>query len=115
MNSDKPFFAKQLGHNIAKYRQKMGLTQEQLAEKVDLGNEAISRIERGVAVPSVRRLFDFARVFHCEIADLLSQPNSSPKDELHYLAMMLRDLTEKDRQFAIRQLEALVEHLKSTS
>lgn len=115
MNSDKAYFAKQLGNNIAKYRQRMGLTQEQLAEKVELGNEAVSRIERGIALPSIMRLAEFATVFHCEIADLLCPPQTSPQDELHYIGLLLRDLPEADRLFVIHQLESWVTHLKAKS
>lgn len=112
MNKNKPLFAKKLGHNIAKYRQKMGLTQEQLAEKLDLGNEAVSRIERGVAMPSLMRLFDFATVFHCQIHELLVDTQSTRKDDIEDIALLLNQLDEKDRCFVIKQLELLIDHLK---
>ncbi|QIM67615.1 hypothetical protein A4G16_09760 [Mannheimia granulomatis] len=112
MSIDKEIFSKQLGINIAKYRQALGLTQEQLAEKLDLGNEAISRIERGVAIPSLMRLFEFSKVFHCNVADLLSE-GTTKKDDIEYIALLLKDLSENDRQFTIRMLEQLVVHLRT--
>lgn len=112
MGIDKELFSKQIGINIAKYRQSLGLTQEQLAEKLDLGNEAISRIERGVAMPSLMRLFEFSKVFHCNVADLLSE-GTTQKDDIEYIALLLKALPETDRRFTIKMLEQLVVYLKS--
>lgn len=115
MNINKQKFAKQLGSNIAKYRQTTGLTQEQLAEKLDLGNETISRIERGVAMPSLMRLFEFANVFHCNVADLLAGNSSLNKDDVEYLATLLQNTSKADKDFVIGVVEKLVDHLKTRS
>ncbi|MDO4430532.1 MAG: helix-turn-helix domain-containing protein [Lonepinella koalarum] len=111
---DKENFAKQFGKNIAKYRQNLGLTQEQLAEKINLGNEAISRIERGVTLPSLMRVLDFAEIFQCSIADLLTI-KSTKKDDIEHIAFLLQDLSEKDRFFTIKILEECINHLKTKS
>lgn len=112
MGIDKHLFLKQLGAKIAKYRQELGLTQEELAEKLDLGNEAISRIERGIAMPSLMRLFEFSKIFHCSIADLLVE-NSTKKDDIEHIALLLQDLSELDRNFIIKMLEQWIYHLKA--
>lgn len=113
MNIDKQHFAKQLGKNIASYRQKLGLTQEQLAEKVDLGNEAVSRIERGVTLPSLLRLFEFAQVFHCNVSDLLDP--KVDQNEMAYLAVLIQGLSPTDKKFVLNALQQLVDHLKHKS
>lgn len=110
---DKHSFAKQLGLNISKCRQRLNLTQEQLAEKLNIGNEAISRIERGVAMPSLMRLVEFANVFQCSVADLLVKNNSTSKDETEYLHSLLSGLKKSDRECVINVVETLVTHLKS--
>ena len=46
-----------LGSNIAKYRLKKGLSQEKLAELVDLSREYITRVERGQKNISLKKLF----------------------------------------------------------
>lgn len=113
MNIDKKNFAKTLGHNIAKYRQELGLTQEQLAEKIDLGNEAISRIERGITVPSLIRLFELSNVFHCSVADLLTQ--TAEKDEIEYLSILFQGLSTSDRHFVINHIKNLIDYIKQKS
>lgn len=112
MGIDKQKFAKQLGITIATYRQEKALTQEQLAEILGIGNEAISRIERGVAMPSLIRLIEIANVFHCSVADLIIRQSSSQKDELGYIASLLDGLSQPDRAFLIEIIEKLSGRIK---
>ncbi|WP_233118502.1 helix-turn-helix domain-containing protein [Aggregatibacter actinomycetemcomitans] len=51
---------KRIGKAIAKQRQQSGYTQEQVAEMLEIGNEAVSRIERGLIMPNVVRLIELA-------------------------------------------------------
>lgn len=50
----------QLGKNIAKYRNKKNLSQEKLAELVELSREYITRVERGQKNISLKKLFAIA-------------------------------------------------------
>lgn len=52
---------KRLGSKITELRLSKGLTQAQLAEKVGVTVETISRLERGVSVPSINTLENIAR------------------------------------------------------
>lgn len=51
---------KLLGQNIAKYRQIKKLSQEKLAEMVDLSREYITRVENGQKNISLKKLFAIA-------------------------------------------------------
>jgi transcriptional regulator with XRE-family HTH domain len=51
-----------VGKAIAARRQDAGLTQEQVAEQLKIGNEAVSRMERGLVMPTVARLLELATV-----------------------------------------------------
>jgi transcriptional regulator with XRE-family HTH domain len=55
-----------LGANIKKYRKANGLSQNQLAELVDLSREHLACIEIGKEFISLRKLF--------QIADILKTP-----------------------------------------
>jgi transcriptional regulator with XRE-family HTH domain len=55
-----------LGQNIKKYREAKGLSQNQLAECVELSREHIGSVETGKDFLSLRKLF--------EIADILETP-----------------------------------------
>ncbi len=51
---------KLLGQNIAKYRQIKKISQEKLAEMVDLSREYITRVENGQKNISLKKLFAIA-------------------------------------------------------
>ncbi|MCZ4063954.1 helix-turn-helix domain-containing protein [Oxalobacter aliiformigenes] len=63
--------AQAVGKAIAKKRMEKGLTQENVAEKLNIGYEAVSRIERGIVTPNIARLVELAEIFDCEIDELL--------------------------------------------
>ena len=53
------------------YRTEMNMTQEELADELDLDNSYISLLERGARVPSLITLDRIAKVFGIKPADLL--------------------------------------------
>jgi transcriptional regulator with XRE-family HTH domain len=59
-----------LGRNIAHFRLKADLTQEELAEKTDYSVDFIGLVERGVNAPTVARLKDIAEAIGVEIWQL---------------------------------------------
>jgi len=67
MNVDEVALAKSLGLAVAKRRVVCGLTQEDLAERLGIWNEAVSRMERGTVPPSVSRLHELAGIFQCSV------------------------------------------------
>jgi len=72
----------QLGKRVAGFREVAGLTQAQLAERVHVATETISRLERGATIPSVSRLDDIARALGVGIHDLFEpEPAASARNE----------------------------------
>jgi len=63
--------AKLLGKNIKKYREYRGMTQNQLAEMVDLSREYIADIERGLKNISLRKLYNIADILNIKCSDLI--------------------------------------------
>lgn len=61
---------KLLGKNIKKYRELKGLSQEKLAETVELTREYIADVERGHKRISLKRLFMVADAIEVEIYKL---------------------------------------------
>ena len=59
-----------LGKNFAKYRQKKGLSQEKLAEIVNLSREYITRVERGQKNISLKKLFAIADALEVDFSNL---------------------------------------------
>lgn len=61
---------KKLGTNICKYRELKGLSQELLAENVNLSREYITRVENGQKYISLRKLFAIADFLEVKFSDL---------------------------------------------
>lgn len=58
-------------HYVREWRQKRGLTQEQLAERVDRSRGLISQIESGTTLLTEDLIYALADAFQCEPGDLL--------------------------------------------
>ena len=60
----------ELGKKIRQLRFKAGLTQEQLAEKLGIGAQAVSKWENAAAMPDITALPLLAEIFGVSIDDL---------------------------------------------
>lgn len=67
-----------IGSNIAMLRRQQGLTQAELAEKLNYSDKAISKWERGESIPDVLTLMALAEQFDTDVNTLLSDPNALP-------------------------------------
>jgi putative transcriptional regulator len=64
---------------IRELREKNGLTQEILAEKVGVTRQTILFLEKGKYNPSLRLAYKIARVFGVMIEDVFSFEDETPK------------------------------------
>lgn len=108
---DQKYLANAVGRAIAKQRMRCEMTQEEVAEKLGIGNEAISRIERGLVIPNIARLFSFASVFKCNVAELLTEASLRPDEQANRITRLLSTLDQVDRQLVIEMVERLSERL----
>lgn len=60
-----------LAENIHAYRKEMGLTQEQLAERLGVTLGAVSKWERGSSEPDLAYIMDLAELFHVSVDALI--------------------------------------------
>ena len=67
------------GEKLAFLRKQCGMTQMELAEKLDISRQAVSRWERGTADPSTENLISIGRLFDVSVDDLVDE-NSYPQD-----------------------------------
>lgn len=109
--SDSKQLAEVVGQAIARQRTRCKLSQEQVAERLGIGSEAVSRIERGVVMPNVERLVELATIFNCETADLLTEGSSRPADQARRLHDLLSRLEAPDRDLVMDVVERLVARL----
>ncbi len=62
---------KQFGRNVKAERIRKGLTQEALAEKIGVNREYISKIERGTANMSLKKIVSLTNFIGADIKDIL--------------------------------------------
>lgn len=63
--------AQQIGMRIAELRRSRKLTQEALAEKLNITTKHISHVERGCASLSVKALIELSRALDCSVDYIL--------------------------------------------
>jgi transcriptional regulator with XRE-family HTH domain len=110
-DTDMDRLAERVGRAIARNRIAAGLTQERVAEHLGIGNEAVSRIERGLVMPNIARLMELADVFDCHIADLLTEASSRSSDQAKHLVRLLSGVGSKDRELIMEIVERLTGRL----
>lgn len=67
-----------IGWRIRDRRKQMGLSQAALAERVDIAQQAVYKIEHGISTPGLRRLEAIAKALDLSLADLTNESKSAP-------------------------------------
>ena len=90
-----------LNENIKTIRKSKGLSQEELAIKLNVVRQTISKWEKGYSVPDAEMISKMSDVFEIPVSELLGQ-QIKVEDEHNMLAEQLsqisEQLTEKSRQ-----------------
>ena len=101
---------KAIGQRIKTARERKGLTQEQLAEQVDLSPMHVSVIERGVKLPKLETLINIANVLDVS-ADVLLQDVVRNLTRLYAseASELIRKLSRSDQRRVLEALRSFVE------
>ena len=62
-----------IAKNLIKYRTQAGLTQLDLAEKINYSDKSISKWERGDGIPDIYVLVNLAKIYNITVNDLLDE------------------------------------------
>ncbi|MDR1994902.1 helix-turn-helix transcriptional regulator [Azonexus sp.] len=103
--------AAEVGASVKAWRLKRSLSQDQLAERLDVGPEAISRMERGVVMLTIPKLVELANVLDCPVEAFIPQASGSTLSGANELAQMLKPLSKQDAQFVVELLGKVSAHL----
>lgn len=102
---------KKIGRTIARKRKIAGYTQEEVAERLGIGNEAFSRIERGLVSPGTQKLYELADMFECGVETFLVEGSRRPTEQVEHLLQMIEKLSPADRQLIVSIVERLSRRL----
>ena len=67
----------QMGNNIAAFRKQSGMTQAELADKLNYSDKAVSKWERGESMPDVLTLVQLAELFGVRMNDLVGNTGAA--------------------------------------
>ena len=101
--------ARRLGRNIGGRRRAAGLTQEQLAEYLELDTLTISRYETGNILPPLTVVDLIARLLHTTIAELLTEETLQPIEHAERMSILMSSLSLPDRDWVEGLVKQLVE------
>lgn len=82
-----------LGENIKTFRKNKGLTQEQLAVKLNVVRQTVSKWEKNLSVPDAETLTKLSEILDVSVSDLLGTPPKE-KEELSDIAVQLQNLND---------------------
>lgn len=91
---DKIINKKQFGKKIKEAREKLNLTQFELAEKIGVSQNFLGDIERGIKLPSLGKLIQLSNVLKLSLDSMFS-------DSLDNVLFEPNDIYYTDRQLAI--------------
>ncbi len=71
-----------LGETIQSLRKSHGLSQDALAERLEVSRQAVSKWERDEAVPELDKLIALSQVFEVTLDELVTGQHSTPQQEM---------------------------------
>lgn len=100
-----------IGARIREARLKKKLTQEQLAEKADIGFYYIGEIERGVKLPSLNVFIQIVEALGVSADSLLKDELTASPEFNNEITAKLEKLNPKQRAGAVAILDAYIKAL----
>lgn len=94
-----------VGRLIAKKREALNLTQEEIAHRMNLGTEGYARLERGITPVTVSRLVKLADIFQCGVAELVVETSTGITAQAQHIANLMEGLSTSDRDEVLSIVE----------
>lgn len=104
---------KEIGTRIRKYRKLKNISQEELAEKIDISTTHMSHIETGSTKLSLQVLVDIAQILEVSTDALIFEKTSKLK--IQKIETILSDCTENEIAFITKIVETSKEFFEKKS
>lgn len=96
------------GDNLKVLRKSIGLSQEELAERMNVSRQSVSKWETSMSYPEMNNILELCKIFKCDIADLLNDKIidiSSFNDEVKMNIVKLK----KEEQNQVKLISKIIE------
>ena len=95
---------KKIGERLRKLRKYIGLTQEQVANILGVGRDAILRIEKGDRKIDLQELMSFSKLYNISMDELIAEEHIINSSNVAF-ARGFNELSEKDKKEIISLIE----------
>ena len=101
-----------IARRIKEARKFAGLTQEQLAERIDISTNAVAKLENNLMTASLQTLVSIANVLQLDINDLLCEElaHSGKSSQDLQLDSLLQNLSPREKEFVIHVIRGLMRY-----
>lgn len=99
-----------MGRNIARIRNKNHLTQEQLAERINISTVFVSQIETAVRKPSLETIYKISTALNTTIDTLIG--NNSLQTKYDEISKLLQDKNSDEISFITDIIREISSNLK---
>lgn len=83
-----------VGKNIAARRRVLGISQKELAAKLDITQDALNRMEKGKIAPKMSRLENIANCLQCPVSYLFHLESWAIQDRAAAIAELIASVPE---------------------
>lgn len=96
-----------IGRKIKSFRKKRGLTQAELAEKIDLSEKHISKIEASIHVPSLSAFFKIAEALEIGMEEFGFELKTDGNPDREELIKCIFDSTDEEIKLLLSVVKCL--------
>lgn len=98
-----------IGARIREIRNKKGLTQEQLSERMEINPKYLSSIERGNENPTLNTLIKLSETLEVDLGDIFSLIRlEDPGERKSMISSLLDQADDKELKVAFKVLSAIL-------
>ena len=87
-----------VGENISAQRKRLGISQKELAERLEISQDAMARMEKGKIAPKMGRLQDIADNLQCSVPYLFQSEHEFTQERAEIIADIIKPLTPKGQE-----------------
>mgnify|MGYP003398640160 FL=1 len=100
---------KKIGSFLKELRKQKGITQEELAEQLNVSGRTVSRWETGNNMPDISILIELAELYDVSIPEIVNgeRKNESMNEEVKEVAQSLSDYADLEKENMLTQIRKL--------
>lgn len=103
-----------IGKRIKKNRRNLGMTQEQLAERINISVPHMSRIETGTGSPSLQTLVDICNTLDITVDDLMQDSLTAAQKKLEgRLGEIAEDCSAEELHLVAEVAETMLKNVRN--